>query len=546
MSGVRFESCARAAAVRAGGRLRATGCEFDGCGVEVEGAEVDARHNYWGARDGPRVETRATTGGRRGGGGASVTLGSARAAARWAPFSQNAFHTAVATAWAHWPAEGEEAFRNAVVGFVLDGGANATLEYTVVPDAGCPLSTGRRPVPYAGEQVPRLARVPLGPDCAGARVRRRVTATVGGGGATVTLDVRTNSTPGVRRAALALALPTLPAPLALAEPAEGVSLERVTYEMRGGASAPGCADRVAASLAAAAQPADSRFVSIEAREVRFPWFSLCEQACQHSRAYAQDGDDLYLRAAVAPPAVRSALLVALRRTLDRAAASAGCASGAALWATPELIAEAHLVARGPAEVRVCARVHAHTGRVKDDTRSAGASEPQDERLDAALAAAQLVAVAAGSGAAVRAALALAAAAAAVAAGAACAVAARVASRRGPAAPPSLTKTEAGGASVVVGVPAQAAVKPTEKASAASAAAVPPPPPPPVPAALSVAELPGAAPASWNLTLGLPPLPPPRPGRASPPTLPHSDGCGPATAGARMAYVRNRKKDYLTV
>ena len=149
VSGVRFEdACAGNGTAGvdfeegASGRVERCAFETD-VGVRARGSHADARHNYWGAPDGPAVSSSVSTGGRPAGAAGALRLG-ARARVEWAPFSTTKFHTAHARVFAVWPAQAGEACPCA--GSVVGVLSPAVLEFSVTSDAdpSCAGPRGRR------------------------------------------------------------------------------------------------------------------------------------------------------------------------------------------------------------------------------------------------------------------------------------------------------------------------------------------------------------------------------------------------------------------
>lgn len=339
VSGVRFrDDCPGNGTVgidfRPGGGGRVERCAFEtDVGVRASGWHADAALNFWGAATGPRVRSDVATGGRPAGGGALLALRSERARAEWAPFSTSAFHTQAARVFAVWPAQGGEACprRGAVAGLV----GNATLEYAVSgSDPSCGRSSGRRPLAGAGPVLWASVRPDGGGGCGGARAARHATYRLEAEPVQAEHDFFTNGEPVALRATRTLVSESVVAPLEPAPSAEAdLSVERATYQLRGAMTYEG--------------PCAACFMEeLRARPTGFEALRLSE-----------DGNTVYFRGDARLPASRKALALALRRAAASAAAATGGGS-ATIWASPELVAEVHLVARGTSEERVAAALAA--------------------------------------------------------------------------------------------------------------------------------------------------------------------------------------------
>jgi hypothetical protein len=167
VSGIAFECGKLGVLFEKGASGRVEKCSFStDVGVQMSGKVVDARRNFWGAPDGPRVRTSPSTGGRRAGAGMQLLAGP-RTQVAWVPFSSNTFHSQQTRVFAVWPGDGEEVHlhKGAVVG-VVGGG---TLEYTITPDAGCSPSSGRKTL--TGDAT-KWVSVPMSTSCLGDRVVR--------------------------------------------------------------------------------------------------------------------------------------------------------------------------------------------------------------------------------------------------------------------------------------------------------------------------------------------------------------------------------------
>lgn len=76
VSGIEFECGSVGVLFERGASGRVERCTFStDVGVQMSGKVVDARHNFWGAPDGPRVRTSPSTGGRRAGTGMQLLAG---------------------------------------------------------------------------------------------------------------------------------------------------------------------------------------------------------------------------------------------------------------------------------------------------------------------------------------------------------------------------------------------------------------------------------------------------------------------------------------
>ena len=310
----------------AGGRVERCAFETD-VGVRAVGQHADAAYNFWDAADGPRLRSEVATGGRPAGSGGWVVLRGRGGRAEWAPFSTSAFHSQQARVFAVWPEQhGEGCLRRGVVAGVQGGG---TLEYAVSgEDLSCARLSGRRPMVGSPGPV-RWAVVRLdGADCPGERASRHATYRLEQEPVQATHAFYTNGTPFTRRETLTVSAEALAGPLRPVPEQTDVrfAVERETYQLRGALTFQGeCITCFMENLRSRPGPG---FLGLHLTE---------------------DGNTVYFRADVVLPASRRSAAVALRRAVG---------SAGTIWASPELVAEVHVAARGASADRVTAALGA--------------------------------------------------------------------------------------------------------------------------------------------------------------------------------------------